>query len=75
MGPNPGRGVHFYKVLLCRAGQSLLRRAYCAVFLSPVMICFLFLFLGDTINIGDVSYKLKTPKSPELVPQNYSKKY
>nr|XP_035931699.1 von Willebrand factor A domain-containing protein 8-like [Halichoerus grypus] len=29
---------------------------------------------GDTVNIGDVSYKLKTPKSPELVPQNYSKK-
>ncbi|XP_064349192.1 von Willebrand factor A domain-containing protein 8 isoform X3 [Camelus dromedarius] len=26
---------------------------------------------GDTVNIGDVSYKLKTPKSPELVPQNY----
>ncbi|XP_062958245.1 von Willebrand factor A domain-containing protein 8 isoform X3 [Cynocephalus volans] len=26
---------------------------------------------GDTINIGDVSYKLKTPKNPELVPQNY----
>ncbi|XP_030874342.1 von Willebrand factor A domain-containing protein 8 [Leptonychotes weddellii] len=25
----------------------------------------------DTVNIGDVSYKLKTPKSPELVPQNY----
>ncbi|XP_005370937.1 von Willebrand factor A domain-containing protein 8 [Microtus ochrogaster] len=27
---------------------------------------------GDTVNIGDVSYKLKTPKNPELVPQNYS---
>ncbi|XP_041586995.1 von Willebrand factor A domain-containing protein 8 [Vulpes lagopus] len=26
---------------------------------------------GETVNIGDVSYKLKTPKSPELVPQNY----
>ncbi|KAM6177939.1 von Willebrand factor A domain-containing protein 8 [Rhynchocyon petersi] len=26
---------------------------------------------GDTINIGDVSYKLKTPTNPELVPQNY----
>ncbi|XP_038166654.1 von Willebrand factor A domain-containing protein 8 isoform X3 [Arvicola amphibius] len=26
---------------------------------------------GDTVNIGDVSYKLKTPKNPELVPQNY----
>ncbi|XP_023555905.1 von Willebrand factor A domain-containing protein 8 [Octodon degus] len=26
---------------------------------------------GDTINIGDVSYKLKMPKNPELVPQNY----
>ncbi|XP_058132611.1 von Willebrand factor A domain-containing protein 8 [Dasypus novemcinctus] len=26
---------------------------------------------GDTVSIGDVSYKLKTPKSPELVPQNY----
>ncbi|XP_036613372.1 von Willebrand factor A domain-containing protein 8 [Trichosurus vulpecula] len=26
---------------------------------------------GDTINIGDVSYKLKTPKNPELVPKNY----
>ncbi|XP_032258825.1 von Willebrand factor A domain-containing protein 8 isoform X3 [Phoca vitulina] len=26
---------------------------------------------GDTVNIGDVSYKLKIPKSPELVPQNY----
>ncbi|KAM6179532.1 von Willebrand factor A domain-containing protein 8 [Erethizon dorsatum] len=26
---------------------------------------------GDTVNIGDVSYKLKMPKNPELVPQNY----
>ncbi|XP_003412650.2 von Willebrand factor A domain-containing protein 8 isoform X2 [Loxodonta africana] len=26
---------------------------------------------GDTVNIGDVTYKLKSPKSPELVPQNY----
>nr|XP_005585792.1 PREDICTED: von Willebrand factor A domain-containing protein 8 isoform X1 [Macaca fascicularis] len=26
---------------------------------------------GDTVNIGDVSYKLKIPKNPELVPQNY----
>ncbi|XP_058438588.1 von Willebrand factor A domain-containing protein 8 isoform X2 [Marmota monax] len=26
---------------------------------------------GDTVNIGDVSYKLRTPKNPELVPQNY----
>ncbi|KAM8976160.1 von Willebrand factor A domain-containing protein 8 [Pelodytes ibericus] len=26
---------------------------------------------GDTVNIGDVSYKLKTPRNPELVPQNY----
>ncbi|XP_023604004.1 von Willebrand factor A domain-containing protein 8 isoform X2 [Myotis lucifugus] len=26
---------------------------------------------GDTVSIGNVSYKLKTPKSPELVPQNY----
>ena len=43
--------------------------------LSLVMLCFFILFLGDTVNIGDVSYKLKTPKSPELVPQNYSKKY
>uniref|UniRef100_A0A8P0TBS6 von Willebrand factor A domain-containing protein 8 n=1 Tax=Canis lupus familiaris TaxID=9615 RepID=A0A8P0TBS6_CANLF len=35
------------------------------------MVCFLIIFLGETVNIGDVSYKLKTPKSPELVPQNY----
>ncbi|XP_053311448.1 von Willebrand factor A domain-containing protein 8 [Spea bombifrons] len=27
---------------------------------------------GDTVNIGDVSYKLKAPKNPELVPQNYT---
>ncbi|XP_012866093.1 PREDICTED: von Willebrand factor A domain-containing protein 8 [Dipodomys ordii] len=27
--------------------------------------------LGDTVNIGDVSYTLKTPKNPELVPRNY----
>ncbi|KAK2514329.1 hypothetical protein Q9233_015038 [Columba guinea] len=26
---------------------------------------------GDTVTIGDVSFKLKTPKNPELVPQNY----
>ncbi|EAX08667.1 KIAA0564 protein, isoform CRA_c, partial [Homo sapiens] len=26
---------------------------------------------SDTVNIGDVSYKLKIPKNPELVPQNY----
>uniref|UniRef100_A0A803XX74 ATPase dynein-related AAA domain-containing protein n=1 Tax=Meleagris gallopavo TaxID=9103 RepID=A0A803XX74_MELGA len=31
---------------------------------------FLF-FSGDTVTIGDVSFKLKTPKNPELVPQNY----
>uniref|UniRef100_A0A8C0HM83 von Willebrand factor A domain-containing protein 8 n=1 Tax=Buteo japonicus TaxID=224669 RepID=A0A8C0HM83_9AVES len=30
--------------------------------------CFSF---GDTVTIGDVSFKLKTPKNPELVPQNY----
>ena len=30
--------------------------------------------IDDTVNIGDVSYKLKNPKNPELVPQNYSKK-
>uniref|UniRef100_A0A8C8VIT8 von Willebrand factor A domain-containing protein 8 n=2 Tax=Pelusios castaneus TaxID=367368 RepID=A0A8C8VIT8_9SAUR len=28
-------------------------------------------FLGDTVTIGDVSFKRKTPKSPELVPLNY----
>lgn len=33
----------------------------------------LFFILGDTVTIGDVSFKLKTPKNPELVPQNYSK--
>eukprot|EP00079_Xenopus_tropicalis_P021730 XP_012813198.1 PREDICTED: von Willebrand factor A domain-containing protein 8 [Xenopus tropicalis] len=26
---------------------------------------------GDTVSIGDVSYKVKFPKNPELVPQNY----
>ncbi|XP_063005440.1 von Willebrand factor A domain-containing protein 8 isoform X1 [Melospiza melodia melodia] len=26
---------------------------------------------GDTVTIGDVSFKLKTPKNPELVPHNY----
>uniref|UniRef100_A0A8D0GPI5 von Willebrand factor A domain-containing protein 8 n=1 Tax=Sphenodon punctatus TaxID=8508 RepID=A0A8D0GPI5_SPHPU len=26
---------------------------------------------GDTVTIGDVSFKLKTPKNPELVPLNY----
>ncbi|KAM6096548.1 von Willebrand factor A domain-containing protein 8 [Chlamydotis macqueenii] len=26
---------------------------------------------GDAVTIGDVSFKLKTPKNPELVPQNY----
>uniref|UniRef100_A0A8C2U8R3 von Willebrand factor A domain-containing protein 8 n=1 Tax=Coturnix japonica TaxID=93934 RepID=A0A8C2U8R3_COTJA len=31
---------------------------------------FLF-FSGDTVTIGDVSFKLKTPKNPEFVPQNY----
>uniref|UniRef100_A0A8C9PJU6 von Willebrand factor A domain-containing protein 8 n=1 Tax=Spermophilus dauricus TaxID=99837 RepID=A0A8C9PJU6_SPEDA len=39
--------------------------------LSLVMCVFFILFLGDTVNIGDVSYKLRTPKNPELVPQNY----
>ena len=34
---------------------------------------FFFFFPGDTVTIGDVSFKLKTPKNPELVPQNYSK--
>lgn len=37
------------------------------------MYSFFFFFLGETVSIGDVSYKLKTPKNPELVPQNYSK--
>lgn len=36
-------------------------------------VFFFFFFLGETVSIGDVSYKLKTPKNPELVPQNYSK--
>ncbi|XP_053164187.1 von Willebrand factor A domain-containing protein 8 isoform X2 [Hemicordylus capensis] len=27
---------------------------------------------GDTVTIGDVSYKLKTPRNPELVPVNYT---
>ncbi|KAM3934338.1 von Willebrand factor A domain-containing protein 8 [Leptodactylus fuscus] len=26
---------------------------------------------GDTVNIGDVSYKVKPPRNPELVPQSY----
>nr|XP_014349139.1 PREDICTED: von Willebrand factor A domain-containing protein 8 [Latimeria chalumnae] len=26
---------------------------------------------GDTVTVGDVSFKLKTPKSPELVPFSY----
>ncbi|XP_075055872.1 von Willebrand factor A domain-containing protein 8 isoform X1 [Mixophyes fleayi] len=26
---------------------------------------------GDTVNIGDISYTLKAPRNPELVPQNY----
>uniref|UniRef100_A0A8B9E5X6 von Willebrand factor A domain-containing protein 8 n=1 Tax=Anser cygnoides TaxID=8845 RepID=A0A8B9E5X6_ANSCY len=26
---------------------------------------------SDAVTIGDVSFKLKTPKNPELVPQNY----
>ncbi|XP_062831671.1 von Willebrand factor A domain-containing protein 8 isoform X2 [Anolis carolinensis] len=26
---------------------------------------------GDTVTIGDVSYKLRTPRNPELVPRNY----
>ena len=27
----------------------------------------------DTVSIGDVSIKIKTAKSPELVPKNYCK--
>ncbi|KAJ6661690.1 hypothetical protein lerEdw1_013212 [Lerista edwardsae] len=27
---------------------------------------------GDTVTIGDVSYKCKTPRNPELVPVNYT---
>lgn len=30
------------------------------------------LFAGDTVNIGEVSYKLKTPQNPELVPVKHS---
>ncbi|KAM9319394.1 von Willebrand factor A domain-containing protein 8 [Gastrophryne carolinensis] len=26
---------------------------------------------GDTVNIGDISYKIKVPHNPELVPQSY----
>uniref|UniRef100_A0A8C9Z2I1 von Willebrand factor A domain-containing protein 8 n=1 Tax=Sander lucioperca TaxID=283035 RepID=A0A8C9Z2I1_SANLU len=28
------------------------------------------LFAGDTVKIGEISYKLKTPRNPELVPVN-----
>uniref|UniRef100_A0A8B9Q0P6 von Willebrand factor A domain-containing protein 8 n=1 Tax=Apteryx owenii TaxID=8824 RepID=A0A8B9Q0P6_APTOW len=39
---------------------------------SSLQVCILCLpKYGDTVTIGDVSFKLKTPKNPELVPQNY----
>ncbi|XP_015258026.1 PREDICTED: von Willebrand factor A domain-containing protein 8 [Cyprinodon variegatus] len=31
----------------------------------------LLLLLGDSVTIGDISYKLKTPRNPELVPLKY----
>lgn len=31
-----------------------------------------FLLAGDTVKIGEISYKLKTPQSPELVPVKHS---
>lgn len=27
---------------------------------------------GDTVKIGDISYNLKTPRNPELVPLKHS---
>lgn len=33
----------------------------------------LIFFAGDTINIGEVSYKLKKPQNPELVPVKHCK--
>ncbi|ROL54926.1 von Willebrand factor A domain-containing protein 8 [Anabarilius grahami] len=27
---------------------------------------------GDTVKIGEISYRLKTPRNPELVPVNHS---
>uniref|UniRef100_U3ITH4 von Willebrand factor A domain-containing protein 8 n=1 Tax=Anas platyrhynchos platyrhynchos TaxID=8840 RepID=U3ITH4_ANAPP len=38
---------------------------------SPGCLCSDALPKGDAVTIGDVSFKLKTPKNPELVPQNY----
>lgn len=29
---------------------------------------FNFFFAGDSLKIGEIIYKLKTPKNPELVP-------
>lgn len=64
-----------WNIPLCWSGESLLGKAQCMVFsLVSCNACVSLLFLGDRVSIGDVSYKLKTPKSPELVPQNYSKK-
>lgn len=29
-------------------------------------------FVGDSLKIGEIIYKLKTPKNPELVPVKHS---
>jgi len=33
---------------------------------------FFFVSTGDTVKIGEISYRLKTPRNPELVPVNHS---
>uniref|UniRef100_A0A3Q2TY78 von Willebrand factor A domain-containing protein 8 n=1 Tax=Fundulus heteroclitus TaxID=8078 RepID=A0A3Q2TY78_FUNHE len=35
------------------------------------LVIILSFFAGDTVTIGEISYKLKTPQNPELVPLKY----
>ncbi|XP_068123903.1 von Willebrand factor A domain-containing protein 8 [Hyperolius riggenbachi] len=44
---------------------------YRAIALQPVLLKSHTASTGDTINIGDISYKIKEPRNPELVPQSY----
>ena len=55
-------------------GRLGCRVSHAAPFSSSLMLFQLVLiwFTGDTVKIGDVSYQLKAPRNPELVPVNHS---
>ncbi|XP_053563944.1 von Willebrand factor A domain-containing protein 8 [Bombina bombina] len=64
-GPLPASSLRRVR---CLFNQLLDRRGISP---CPVVVQSYSTSTGDTVNIGDVSYKLKIPRNPELVPQKY----